>query len=523
MKNDKIANALNEIDDRYLTEATKPRVRRPYWITVAAAVLALVIALSTIPSPQSDPSGPNLEVPPTGSSSSSSSGNPQNPTPSEPTGFPEDPMKPSDSPGGIDLSVLQTLPDLLRAPVIPEMAPFANYNDFDSYDEYRVALKAWQESQNAQYDQPDGYADSLTDFFRRSITEFLSGEENAAYSPVNVYMAMAMLAETTDGESRQQILDLFGADSLEELRTQASNLWNAHYCDDGQTTLLLGNSLWLTERYSFHQDTVDRLANDYYASVFGGLLGTDESNAQLQQWLNSMTGGLLEEQTKNTKLSEYAVFALASTIYFKAGWMEEFAKEQTTDDIFHSPNGDITASFMHSKQEGVYYRGSNFGAIRLELTGNNGMWIILPDEGVTVAEVLAGEEYLNMTLEHIGFGNLSGGILDISLPKFDVTSQSDLIKGMKNLGLSHIFDPNLSDFSPMTSDNDRLYVSQIDHAARVVIDEEGVIAAAYTVIEASDEACPPSNIIEFIVDRPFAFIVSSQDNLPLFAGVVTEP
>ena len=46
---------------------------------------------------------------------------------------------------------------------------------------------------------------------------FLGGKEgeNAAYSPVNVYMALAMLAELTDGASRQQILDLLGSDSLE--------------------------------------------------------------------------------------------------------------------------------------------------------------------------------------------------------------------------------------------------------------------------------------------------------------------
>lgn len=515
MKNEKIADALSEIDDRYLTEASSPRRNRPYWIGAVAAVLAIILTVSFFPRSQQDAPGPNLEVP--GTSSNDYEGM----DPMDPTGSSSG--KPLEDLGGINLAPLQALPDLLRAPVIPQLAPFANYDDFDSYDEYRVALKAWRESQNSQYDQPEGYADSLTDFFRRSITEFLTGEENAAYSPVNVYMAMAMLAETTDGESRQQILELFGASTIEELRTQASYLWNAHYNNDGQTTLLLGNSLWLTDRYNFHQDTVDRLADDYYASVFSGLLGTEESNAQLQQWLNTMTGGLLEEQSKNTKLSENAVFALASTIYFKAGWENEFSKHLTTDEVFHAPNGDITTAFMHSKQQGVYYRGSNFGAIRLELTGNNRMWIILPDEGVTVAEVLVGEEYLNMTLDPNAWESQAGGILDISLPKFDVTSQSDLITGMKNLGLTHIFDPNLSDFSPMTSDNDRLFVSQINHAARVVIDEEGVIAAAFTVIETADEACPPSNIIEFAADRPFAFIVSSQDDLPLFAGVVTEP
>ena len=71
--------------------------------------------------------------------------------------------------------------------------------------------------------------------------------ENAACSPVNIYLALAMLAETTDGNSRQQILDLLGADSIDKIRTQAEQVWKAHYNNDGLTTSILANSLWLEE------------------------------------------------------------------------------------------------------------------------------------------------------------------------------------------------------------------------------------------------------------------------------------
>ena len=80
---------------------------------------------------------------------------------------------------------------------------------------------------------------------------FLSGagEENRVYSPLNVYMALAMLAEVTGGESRAQVLNLLGSDSLESFRSQASDLWNDHYCDDGATTSILASSLWLDEGF----------------------------------------------------------------------------------------------------------------------------------------------------------------------------------------------------------------------------------------------------------------------------------
>ena len=75
----------------------------------------------------------------------------------------------------------------------------------------------------------------------------------------------------------------------------------------------------------------------------------------------------------------------------------------------------------------------------------------------------------------------------------------------------------------MTDTHD-LYVGQINHAARVAIDEEGCIAAAFTVIAVYGEGMPADlKEIDFTLDRPFLFVVSSRDNLPLFAGIVNEP
>ena len=122
----------------------------------------------------------------------------------------------------------------------PEMAQYPDEylymhadGSFDS-EGFSAAFDPWFEDVQAQR-RPDGYADGLEDYFKRSTEQFLSGAEgeNVTYSPLNVYMALAMLAELTDGESRAQILSLLGAESIEELRQQANDVWNASYRDDG--------------------------------------------------------------------------------------------------------------------------------------------------------------------------------------------------------------------------------------------------------------------------------------------------
>lgn len=92
----------------------------------------------------------------------------------------------------------------------PEMAPYPNEmeyfdektGEFDS-DSFDVVYDAWKEDRNAQRNQPEGYADGLEPFFASSIREFLSNSNgaNKVYSPINVYMALAMLA---GGDGRRE-------------------------------------------------------------------------------------------------------------------------------------------------------------------------------------------------------------------------------------------------------------------------------------------------------------------------------
>ena len=528
--NEKLNEALNEISDKHLEEAAKPRKKRSfYWLGAVAAILVIAILagiLGNFPRLPNKPTPPVLQNPTDGGirpgkpvpMDPTMPSNPQitNPPPLEdPT---EPPMDPTDPTEGTPPSFNPNSPSigLLASPRYPKMEKYPQSETGD--------YAAWRESQKEQYDQPAGYAESLNRFFADSIQLFLQGEGNQAYSPVNVYMAMAMLAECAEGNSRQQILDLFGADSIEALRQQASYVWNAHYCDDGLTTLLMANSLWLDDAYSFRQVTVDRLASDYYASTYHGNLGTEEMNQCLRQWLNANTGDLLTEQSQNIKLDPETVMALASTIYFSTKWEDGFWDGNTKPAVFHNPNGDQTIWFMNRCCGGKqYFRADNFGAMSLNMEGNNQMWLILPDAGSTTDDLLESGDFVTMLQNPSAWNDK--GLYDVylSLPKFDVADQTDLVKGMQKLGITDVFDRNKANLSGLVADA-APYVGKIDHAVRVAVDEEGCIAAAYTVIQAPESAMPVDyEDIYFTLDRPFIFVITSRDGLPLFAGTVAEP
>ena len=405
-----------------------------------------------------------------------------------------------------------------------EYPVMAQYPETDGFHVDENAYEAWMLSRQEQRPENDEYQKGIKEFYQVSMREFLkdTGGQNKIYSPLNVYMALSMLAETTDGNSRQQILNLLGADNMEELRNNASVLWNANYCDDGTVTSLLASSAWLSDKITYNQETLNTLAKYYYASSFSGSMGSDEYNKMLQDWLNEQTGGLLKEQASQIEMTPATVLALATTVYFRAKWEDEFYKENNTQEIFHAVTGDVEAEFMHQSGTDYYYWGENFGAISRGLENSGEMVLILPDEDVTVESLLSDEEVMEFISSGDSWENSKFLIVNQSVPKFDVSSDFSLVDGLKKLGVTDVFDFAASDFSPLTTDTG-VAVSEAKHAARVMIDEEGCLAAAFTVMMMVGAARPPEEQMDFVLDRPFLFVIKGQDNQPLFIGVVHQP
>ncbi len=507
----RLYDGLTHIDDDLIEEAQAPARRKQSnpWIRWGAMAACLCLVLA----------GVLLNLPPRN----------VNVEPTDPAVSQSVDGQPAGSDDGRETENTAGQADFLAARAeYPERAAYPTDVSPDGYG----AWDAWMDEQADRLDRAVTCRGALDAFFTDSIPHFLKGNagENVVYSPLNVYLALGMLAEVTDGQSRQQILDALGADSIGILRSRVNALWNATYQDDGVTTCLLAGSLWLRDDTGYIQPTLDSLAENYYASAFRGPMGSEEYNAALRSWLNEQTGGLLKEYADGESLDPSTVIALATTIYFKAGWAEEFNTNATAPDVFHAPTGDVKCDFMHKTDAGTLYRGDGFTAVSKAMrNGDADMWFILPDEGVAPEDLLDGRftefllsEKLDNTAKNY-WADQTDGMIALSMPKFDVSSYTDLIPGMCAMGITDVFDGSVSDFTPLTDQVDQLYVSKANHAARVKADEEGVEAAAYTIIDVKATGMLIGEEIRFTLDRPFLFAVTGADGLPLFTGIVNRP
>lgn len=482
MKLNDLQDAMGQIDDSLVTEAGRVRGKRksPLWHKIGAVAAAIALVLTSFIIIQGTHRPSNIP-----SSDVMALTSPEYPTihphPSE---------------------------DMLQG----------SESDQQSYDK---AFSLWSADFQRQRNQPQGYKDGVVALARKANRLLLTSDgENRVYSPLNIYLALSLLAETTGGDTREEILQVLSVDTIELLRKKAGSLWQAHFMNDGYTTSLLANSIWFDNKLSIKKETTKILQDIYKAAAFQGDMKSVAMSERLQEWLNEQTDNLLEASVDNAGFDEDTLMALASTILFRAKWDDEFNEGNTGKGIFHSPAGSVETDFMSESINNTYYWGDNFAAIGKGLTYSGSMWFFLPDEGVNIDELLDDPQIDAILQNGMDYDQQKYLIVNFKVPKFDVMSEIQLDDALRDLGIKKAFSAS-ADFSP-TSEDAGLFVSDATHAARVMIDEEGVTGAAYT-LSLCGAGKPPDETVDFVLDRPFLFVIQGHDGLPLFVGVVNHP
>jgi hypothetical protein len=153
-----------------------------------------------------------------------------------------------------------------------------------------------------------------------------------------------------------------------------------------------------------------------------------------------------------------------------------------------------------------------------------GTWETATGKKAHTLTILKSGYALDMVLNQSEWQRSSSEIMvHLSMPKFDISAETDLENSLTALGLGDLFNESKADFSSILPEALGAHLGKTSHAARVAVDEEGITAAAYTVMMTAGAAIPPTEEVYFTLDRPFLFVISSRDNLPLFVGNVVEP
>jgi serine protease inhibitor len=370
----------------------------------------------------------------------------------------------------------------------------------------------------------EDYLSDIRTFAANSGLALLDGTDTTAYSPTALYTALSMVAELAEGDSQDALLDVLGVESTDTLRQSSGDLWrylctNPDTKDPGKVTI--ANSMWLNQDYVFNGETLQNLADYYYVSSYTGDM-TKDIPTLVSKWVKKQTNDLLDCQIKP---DNDTMAVLLSAIYFYDEWAEHFNENATTEGRFRVGEDEwVKCNYMQRTQENWgYYQGEGVTASVQYFQNGGKMLFILPDEDKTPNDVLENTELMSSLLNWEALEKPTAQV-EWSIPRFTLKKTLDLEDGLTALGLGELFDKNGNPLSLLSGDGTPAYIGQAEQGTAISIDEVGCEAASYVKIEAmSGSAMPPEDLIEMSLNRPFVFAILSENDVPLFLGVVSNP
>lgn len=384
------------------------------------------------------------------------------------------------------------------------------------------------------------------EFFKNYVKS--EENKNSFLSPLSISIAFQMLLNGAKDSTKDQISQILNLNdiSLDNLNSLNKLLTYRLMNPSPDVTINVANSLWFDKNsVSLKEEFKDTLLNYYDAKTESLDFNDKNSSEIINKWVSDKTNGKIKEVVtpENVKSS---IAYLINSLYFKALWKDSFDSSQNREKDFTLENGEKKKVTFLSDMRGTkffdkspeYQNGKfiqknyNFDAIQIPYgkDENVSMYIFLPNNSLKSFYFDLTNEYLETLFKKFTYQE---GY--ISFPKFKMESYVNLPKNLKNMGMSDVFDPDISDLTNLgipLGENEKpdpqsnIYVSSAFQKCYVDVSESGTEAAAVTVIQfgASSPSSSGGTIRSFVADRPFFFVIrDNETGLNLFMGAVNDP
>ncbi len=191
-------------------------------------------------------------------------------------------------------------------------------------------------------------SNSLEDFDLRFL-QLENERKNKIYSPLSIKYALAMLNEGTEGESKEQILNLIG-DYKPNKYVNSANM-------------SLANALFIRDTYknSVKESFVNNLKNKYNADVE---YDSFTSAKKINSWISNKTLKLIDNMLDDSSVNEVD-FALVNAVAIDMEWENKFLENNyTATDYRHEKYSWMAPKdLLSSDFEGVKNKISGMGII----------------------------------------------------------------------------------------------------------------------------------------------------------------
>jgi RNA polymerase sigma factor (sigma-70 family) len=289
--------------------------------------------------------------------------------------------------------------------------------------------------------------------------------------------------------------------------------------------LSVANSLWGQKNYGFLVEFV-KLNQTCYGAGFQEvdfINAREQARKTINTWVEKQTQDKIKDLLKEDHLTPATRLVLTNAIYFKAEWETKFYRAATREGPFQvTSQRKVNVPTMNAMATFPYLDGGTFDMLELPYKERDlSMLILLPKKVDGLAEFEK-----SLTADKLGewHSKLRASKVQLSLPKFKMTSEFELAEQLQAMGMTLAFDSRRADFSGMNGGSEPLSISAVVHKTFVDVNEEGTEAAGATAVVMGFTGAPPRKEVEFRADHPFVFLVrDNRSGSILFLGRVVDP
>jgi serpin B len=391
--------------------------------------------------------------------------------------------------------------------------------------------------------------DADTQFATHLYAQLRGGGGNLIFSPASIRIALAMAFAGARGETASEMQHALVLPSTSPHEGFAASLkgWaaladpapNPHASSSGaemqryyeaelerrRIVLHVVNRLWAQTGHHFQDDFLALLRDAYRAPLaeLNFHAQPEPSRVAINGWVSDQTAKKIPELIAPRLITAETRLVVTNAVYFKAQWQAPFQPEATRVEPFFAAGGnEVKAHLMHMTR--YFSLGAFDGGQLLELpyaSGELAMDVVLPSAPQGLPKL---EEELGHGAWPRWIKALSPVRVDVSIPRFKMSSAFGLAEALGALGMKQAFVFPKADFSGMDGTRE-LFIGSVVHQAMVDVDEQGTEAAAATAVLMAAGAAPPTQKpVVFRADHPFLFFIrDTRSGVILFAGRVVDP
>jgi len=348
-----------------------------------------------------------------------------------------------------------------------------------------------------------------------------SDGNNMMVSPLSISLALSMTLNGAEGTTKTDMIDALGFSglSVDDINGIYSELVTSLRKADEDVVMNIANSIWIRKGFPVLEPFI--AANQkYYEARVENLDFNQQALTTINNWVSEKTNTKIPKILNEISADE--IMFLINAIYFNGKWQVQFEKSKTENGPFNLSSGSsVSVPQMKIKEKFGYSEQSGYKALEMPYgRGKFGMIILLPDAGKTPDQLKS--QLSPSSWQALKTALASPVKVDVWLPRFKFSWESDLNDILSSLGMSVAFSDSQANFSKINS-HSQLFITKVKHKTFIEVNEEGTEAAAATSVGIGVTSIGPGEP-EFHVTRPFLFFITEADtDAILFAGKVENP